>query len=396
MQEDLFRKEAVNFKLNSTMGDVYVTSSPKEVVLFLFLIGIVAVAILFLFLGTYTKKEVARGFLTPEKGAIGIYATSSGLVATNYFEEGDIVKKGDSLLEITTGQAMTLNTTVNQKLIDKLEERILLLKKEIKDREANIQIKEQKINQSIVNKKKEIEQIQKEINLRKDDVSTSISIEKKYKNMQEKGLIVDQRYIEQYKNKLQAQLSLETTKRLMLNKIEEISNLKQQLKDLPILLQERKQEIKSEIIKIEESSIKLNSEDKYILKAPVSGRVTNVRVKKGGFVNSNRILMTIMPENINLYAELYLPSKAIGFIEKNQKVLINYDAFPSQQFGMFAGHISEIAKTVIYPQEIDRVIESKEPMYRIIVKLDDQNLFIKDREISLQAGMLLTANVILL
>ena len=49
--------------------------------------------------------------------------------------------------------------------------------------------------------------------------------------------------------------------------------------------------------------------------------------------------MTLTPRGGALRAELYVPSRAIGFVKSGQRVRLLYDAFPYQKFGPAWGEV---------------------------------------------------------
>jgi membrane fusion protein len=71
------------------------------------------------------------------------------------------------------------------------------------------------------------------------------------------------------------------------------------------------------------------------------------------------------------------------------------DAFPYQRFGAQSGVVAEITSSVIMPGELQLLVDVQEPVYRITVTLEESTFTANDRELALQAGMLLTANIIL-
>ena len=57
--------------------------------------------------------------------------------------------------------------------------------------------------------------------------------------------------------------------------------------------------------------------------------------------------MEIIPEDSVLEADLFVPARAIGFIEPGQDVRILYDAFPYQHFGSYHGHVTNVSQTIL-------------------------------------------------
>jgi len=105
--------------------------------------------------------------------------------------------------------------------------------------------------------------------------------------------------------------------------------------------------------------------------------------------------MEIIPNGSALQAELFVPTKAIGFLRPGQQVRILYDAFPYQQFGSYRGQVSEISRTILTKADTFGPVELKEPAYRVIATLDRPDVDAYGKTIPLQADMLLKADIIL-
>ena len=97
----------------------------------------------------------------------------------------------------------------------------------------------------------------------------------------------------------------------------------------------------------------------------------------------------------NLQADLYLPTRSIGFLETGHSVNINYEAFPYQKFGAYSGKISQVAMSVIMPGEPVSGLTFQEPVYKAIAALENQHVQAYGKEIPLRSGMTLSADVVL-
>ena len=115
----------------------------------------------------------------------------------------------------------------------------------------------------------------------------------------------------------------------------------------------------------------------------------------GQSVSPQKSLLTIIPNDTELYAELFLPSRAIGFINVGQQVLLRFDAFPYQRFGLYEGTVEQVAQAVINPDEAEIPLPTPDPVYRVKVSLSSQFVKTYGKSLSLQAGMSLTADIIL-
>lgn len=96
-------------------------------------------------------------------------------------------------------------------------------------------------------------------------------------------------------------------------------------------------------------------------------------------------------------AHLFIPTRAIGFLAEGQRVLLQYDAFPYQKFGVFHGTIQQVALAALDARDIQDMDLShiNEPLYRVVVDLDRQSISAYGKELPLQGGMTLKAEVIL-
>jgi membrane fusion protein len=103
----------------------------------------------------------------------------------------------------------------------------------------------------------------------------------------------------------------------------------------------------------------------------------------------------IVPAGSRLQAELFVPSRAAGFIRPGQEVRLMYDAFPHQTFGASIGRVAEISRTVLAPSEVTSGLELREPVFRVRVNLDREEVEAYGEHIPLQAGMSLRADLII-
>jgi len=116
-------------------------------------------------------------------------------------------------------------------------------------------------------------------------------------------------------------------------------------------------------------------------------------LQEGQVANVQSPLLSILPTDARLQVNLLVPSRAIGFIQPGQSVALRYQAFPYQRFGLQSGEVREISRTLIKPGEADFPITLSEPAYRVIVQPEQQSFRAYARDIPLQAGMLLDADI---
>jgi membrane fusion protein len=156
------------------------------------------------------------------------------------------------------------------------------------------------------------------------------------------------------------------------------------------------QSLRSELATTEQRITEISGRRAYVIRAPDAGRISTLQTTVGQFADARRPQMEIIPNDSALQAELFVPTRGIGFVQPGQKVRILYEAFPHQQFGAYGGRISEISQTILTRSDAAAgPIELKEPAYRVTVVLDRPDIDAYGKRIPLQAGMLLNADIIL-
>ena len=124
------------------------------------------------------------------------------------------------------------------------------------------------------------------------------------------------------------------------------------------------------------------------VRAPVAGTVFDLQAKNPGFVaNTTQKLLQIVPTD-SFIAEAFITNKDIGFVREGMKVDIRIDSFPYSEFGDIKGQLISVGSDALPPDQTHQVYR-----FPVRVHLDQQSLVIKGRNISLQSGMSITANI---
>jgi membrane fusion protein len=139
----------------------------------------------------------------------------------------------------------------------------------------------------------------------------------------------------------------------------------------------------------------VNGRNAYIVRAPIGGRVSLLQASVGQVADPRRLQMQILPNGSPLQAELFIPARAIGFVEVGQDVRLLFDSFPYQRFGTYHGRITKVSQTVLLASDVASPIELKEPAYTATVALDRPDITANGKKIPLQPDMSLKADIIL-
>ncbi|MEW7278565.1 HlyD family efflux transporter periplasmic adaptor subunit [Aquimarina sp. 2201CG1-2-11] len=395
MSTSLFRKEAIENNTQRLLGDVLLV---RPISFWIFTITALLIVILvsaFLGFGTFARKEMVTGYLIPDKGVIRVHAPISGTINQRYIDEGQYIKKGENLLEVTTERGTKDSLSIQQQLLYRLLDQKANLEERIADEKGVFDSEESRLSIALGNTNGEYVQLEQQLQSQQQEVALHKTQVKKYTKLREKGLVSEEELIRKRNTYFSIKSTYNAMQRQLINKRTEITNTQKQSEQLPLRKNNRLQELQSQYTQLEERIIELKNSSSYVVKAPISGRVTASQMVIGQQVSTSTGLLTIIPENTELFAELFLPSRAIGFVVKGQQVLVRYDAFPYQRYGLYEGKIVQIAETVIHPNEAAIPIPIQEPVYRIKVALDSQSINAYGKEMPLQSGMSIAADIIL-
>src|SRR5262249_39810536 len=150
----------------------------------------------------------------------------------------------------------------------------------------------------------------------------------------------------------------------------QITETRYSLEQLPTIMAGKIQSLRSELASIEQHIAEISGRREYVIQAPSDGRISTLQANVGQFADPRRPQMEIIPNDYVLQAQLFVPTRAIGFVHVGQKVRILYEAFPYQEFGSYSGRIDEVSQTILTKADASGPIDLKEPAYRVTASVD--------------------------
>jgi HlyD family secretion protein len=114
----------------------------------------------------------------------------------------------------------------------------------------------------------------------------------------------------------------------------------------------------------------------------------------GSVVREAEPIVTLVPLNVALEAEVSIGTQDIGRVSADEPVRIKFDAFPFQKYGTGSGSIRTISQDA-YPADAaqGRQDASAPPVFRARVTLDDTNLRGLGEPVRLLPGMTVSAEI---
>ena len=80
------------------------------------------------------------------------------------------------------------------------------------------------------------------------------------------------------------------------------------------------------------------------LKAPQAGTVKDLATTtEGAVVQPGSVILTLVPQNEPLFADVAIKNEDIGFIQVGQSVQVKLAAFPFQKYGLLTGKVVRVS-----------------------------------------------------
>jgi membrane fusion protein len=392
---DLFRPEVAEARKQRVHGEIVLTQPVRTQALVLLIFAIAALLAAWVTLGSYTRTETARGLLVTDDASAKIVAIRPGLVTELPVKEGDFVRAGQKLATIRVEQSgETGGSAVGESLSAIDAQQGLAGQQEMLARQRAAS-ERARLSATLAGLQQQRGDLNGQIATQKEMVASELRTFERLQTILEKGFVsrieVDRRHqaylaARQELGRLHQQLSAMTA---------EESRARAELARVAADSGTEIASVRASVESLALQRAQLRGERAYTIAAPVSGRVTALQAGPGRTADPSVPLMTIVPEGSTLHADVYAPTKAIGFVRPGQEVRLLYDAFPYRRFGSFKGRITAVSRTVIDPRELSAPVKTDEPVYRIEVKPEAQGISAFGESQRLQPGMTLTANIVL-
>jgi len=132
------------------------------------------------------------------------------------------------------------------------------------------------------------------------------------------------------------------------------------------------------------------------LKAPQAGIVKDLATHTPGTVVApGTILLTLVPHDEPLVAEVWVGNADAGFVQADQKARVKLAAYPFQKYGMLDGVVKQVsADAQEKPESGNPAIKSvQEAAYRALIALNSGHIESRGKQLRLIPGMQVNAEI---
>ncbi|MBK7372813.1 MAG: HlyD family efflux transporter periplasmic adaptor subunit [Saprospiraceae bacterium] len=358
--------------------------------------GIIVSLILFSFL-PWTQNIKAKGYVTtleqeyrPQK----VYASIPGKIFIWQVNEGDFVKKGDTILVLSEIKEEYLDPN----LINRTQSQLDNKKTGIEFYQGKINTTQKQIENLMQAKKLKIEQLKNKLQQLKNKLEGETAELQANENetkllkdqydrqlkMFEQGLVsqtqLQQRNI-QYQNafskKVVTENKLSQTQQEIINIRVEQNGIEQEYTEKINKAEGDNYQNKSQIANTQAEVAKLENQvsnytirnQMYVVLAPQNGQIVQAnKAGLGEILKEGEPICSIVPERVNYAVEMYIRPMDLPLVNIGQKVRFMFDGFPAiifsgwpqSSYGTFSGKVVSFENTI-----------GKNGFYRVLIAEDE-------------------------
>lgn len=343
----------------------------------------------------YSRKEFVRGWLVSEHGVARLRHDAASRVEEVLFAAGDFVRTGDTVMVLSDDRFMDDGRSAAEVVQAEIGAQIDSNRKQEQLLEEEAGIERETIGAQLRSLEQEVGAVVQQRNVQLQRVEAANAKLGSLTEAARGGAATDWEVLRQKDELIALQQRTSQLQQVAMSLEREQHALRARLRHLPIENKSAVSALRAQRSRLQQQLTESKSRRRVALKAPISGKLASVEVSSGVAIAPRQPLATILPEELRLMAEVYIPSRAAGFIRPGQEVRLKYDAFPHRQFGAHSGLVASVSDFVLLPSEIPQTFVMSEATFKVRIAIERQRIAVAGRRATLRPGMLLGAEIIL-
>lgn len=396
--------------------------------------GILLLLIALLLWASFGKLDVvsvAEGKLVPITYIKIVQPAEAGIVREIAIQEGQLVEKDQLLIKMDAnvseadshtiqnalqhsklalrridaelnGRAFTQQNKDDPELFARIQSAYLSNRRALEDMLAIERSSMQKARQDL----QAAQEVQQKLH---DTLPTYIAQEASYEELGRKGfagkLMVEEKKRERIEQEQDLAAQQYTTQSLNTSIAQSQKRLNQIQSDYRQKLEAERVTQYAEYQRLEQEWAKQAHKNSLLeLKAPQAGIIKDLATHTTGTVVSpGTVLMTLVPSDEPLQAEVWLKNEDAGFVHVGQSVKVKLSSYPFQKYGMVDGTVFQVSADATDKgnnqangntnNNDNNQSNPNQLAYRTLIKLKQQHLAIEQDKLTLTSGMQVAAEI---
>ena len=395
--QKLFRREALASQRRTSLGSVQINTPPAFWAVSLLAAAFVVAAGAYLYFGHYTRRATVNGMLVPATGLVTLNASDAGDVLAVDVHQGERVFAGERLASFDNPLASAALGNTLAFIAAELDTERKGLEQDLTTQHALAASQSATLRKSVTSLRAQLTQIDSQLVLQRQEAANMASLLKSIMPLRRQGIVSVYDYQQQQADTFNAELQVKALQRERLSLAQQLAQARERLAQIPLTLAAQQNATRNKLAQLEQALAQNEAQREWVLQAPRAGIVSTVLMKPGQAVTAGEPLLTVVPAGSQLEAQLLVPSSAVGFVRRGQRVVLRYQAFPYQKFGLHFGEVDQVSRSALSPQEVAVLVgqQVSAPLYRVLVRLNAQFVDAYGRPVELRPGMALRADILL-
>jgi membrane fusion protein len=393
---DLFRQQAVEHVTRGRLDGSVVLAVPLSVRLLAILAGlVVAGVVIFAANASYSRRETAPGWLTPDQGVLRAAAVQGGRIEALLVQEGDLVSAGQPLARLALDAELD-DGDAGARILAALEAQAGAARQAAQAEMARIEREAERRRAALEGLQRERQGVIEQISLQREEIALAQGQIDRAETLAERGFLSERELDDRRQRLLSARQSLALLERTRAGLDRQMSDTEAAIQSAPLEIEEARARALTASASLDERLTQQSLRTAYVVAASAPARVAALPGRPGQTLAPGAPVAVLVPEGGHLVAELYLPTRAVGFIEPGQEVSLRVEAFPHQRFGTVSARVTAVSRTVLAPSEAAIPgLALQEPVFRVEAALDRELIEAYGQSLPLQPGLMVSADIVI-
>lgn len=386
----LFRKEALEYHSDRLHGEISLALPLSWQLIGYTLLAALVAALVFLFSVSYARVETVRGSIVLDRGTAPIITSRRGSVAAIMVSEGQAVAAGTPLASISAEEMLAGGESAPEQTLAALGQQDLELGSQLREAARAGSAERSRLLGQMAGLRQEIARLDQQVGVQRDLVDSAATELRRIREVARNGFISRRDVLNREELLLTRRQQLSQLDQARVAKIAAIADAERTIAQAQAETTAQGARLQASRAELDRRRAEAQADRGYVLTAPMNGRVTAITARSGQPVGAGQAVMTVVPVGAVPRAELYIPSRAAGFLEVGQEVRLQMDAFPYQRFGTIPAKISQISVTTVNRPNAAQM----EPVYLVTATMERPWMAAFGRRHPLSPGMTLTARIV--
>ena len=393
--ENLFRKQAIQALSKRPFGRPIATFPRPWFWLTLLITVLAMFAAGFLMTAEYSRKESVRGWLVASDGVTKVSHDSAAKVIALVRSPGDFVAAGEPIMVLGRHSILEDGSDSHAIQVSELREQEATVARQVQMVRSAAAIEIESITAQLELLDAELQSASDSQRRQQQRIAAATEKLSRLTTATLSGAATDWELIREQDALSGLQLALTAMQQERKALRRERQRLQERATRLPLDTERVIAGLSLQRSDLQQQLTQQQAAYRVVIVATASGKLASIAVNTGDSIAPQQLLATILPQELSLTAEVYVPSKAIGFIRPGQAVRLLYDAFPYQRFGAFPGQVVSVSDYVFLPDEIPEGFQLREAAFKVTVDIQQTEFEAAAGAIRLRPGMLLIADIVL-